>query len=597
MSETGTIWDGRKFWRLAGLAAGITASGFLAWFALEQLPMVVFWRAGLVFAIALEVVYGMALLVCLVGVPVQTVLLARARKRQRRRPAIARGLLLCVSVLLSLAMAEATAAIVRAYSRRSTAVPVGGLGRDPRAAEPTRLPDPPDRVQFPEVFPDPPRGDGDEVDLVVVGESSAAGVPYNFWFSMGSLLAWQIEEAIPGRRIQLNVVAQTGDTLQGQHEKLAGLTRRPDVLVIYCGHNEFSARFPWSRELDHYHDAGARSPWERFVARVERTSPLCGLIREAIDKCRVAIPPPPGGNRALVDVPAYTPEEYESLLADFRRRLDAIVSYAGRIGALPILIAPPGNDSDFEPNRSFLPPETRAAERAAFASEFRAVRRSEGSDPEGALRGYRKLLVRQPGFAETHYRLARLMERSGDWDEAYRHDVAARDLDGLPMRCPTAFQDVYRDVASRHQCILIDGQAEFHSIGRRGLLDDSLFHDGMHPSLRGIIALSQAILRELHARRALGWPEGSAPPTIDPGLVARHYKLGSYAWSKLCHWGIMFYDKTGASRYDSSERYAKQDAFGKAADRIDAGAAAESVGLPGIGIPEPVPALPVSRSP
>ena len=87
MSETGTIRDGRKLRRLTGLAAGITASGFLAWFALDQVPMLFFWRAGLVFSIALEAVYGMALLACLIGVPAQAVLLARARKRGRRRPA------------------------------------------------------------------------------------------------------------------------------------------------------------------------------------------------------------------------------------------------------------------------------------------------------------------------------------------------------------------------------------------------------------------------------------------------------------------------------------------------------------------------------
>src|SRR4051812_30791326 len=137
MSEAGMIWEGRNIRRLTGLAAGITASGFLAWFALEQIPTLYYWQAGLVFSIALEAVYGMALLACLVGVPAQAVLLARARKRGRSRPAVARGLLLCVSVLLSLAMGEATAAIVRSYTRRLTAMPVGGLGRAPRATEPT----------------------------------------------------------------------------------------------------------------------------------------------------------------------------------------------------------------------------------------------------------------------------------------------------------------------------------------------------------------------------------------------------------------------------------------------------------------------------
>ena len=58
------------------------------------------------------------------------------------------------------------------------------------------------------------------------------------------------------------------------------------------------------------------------------------------------------------------------------------------------------------------------------------------------------LLKSQPGFAETHFRLGLLLERAGAWDEAYEHFVKARNLDGLPIRCTTAFQDVYHEVAA-----------------------------------------------------------------------------------------------------------------------------------------------------
>src|SRR5262249_18060997 len=158
------------------------------------------------------------------------------------------------------------------------------------------------------------------------------------------------------------------------------------------------------------------------------------------------------------------------LLSDFRHRLEAIVAYTERIGAIPILIVPPANDSGFEPNRSYLPATTPYAERAAFAREFLAARRLEETDPAESERRYAGLLGGSPGFAEAHYRLARVLERAGMWEEAYRHDLTARDRDGLPSRCPLAFQEAYREVAARHACILIDAQAYFHVIGRHGLL-------------------------------------------------------------------------------------------------------------------------------
>ena len=83
---------------------------------------------------------------------------------------------------------------------------------------------------------------------------------------------------------------------------------------------------------------------------------------------------------------------------------------------------------------------------------------------------------------------------TGAWAEAYQHYVAARDLDGMPMRCLTSFQQAYHDVAARHDCAVVDGQAVFHAIGPHGLVDDTLFHDAMHPSLRGHIALASEIL-------------------------------------------------------------------------------------------------------
>ena len=415
-------------------------------------------------------------------------------------------------------MAEGTAAIWWRQTHRWSALPIGGLRQSPWDEKRPKLPVAPEHVELPVNFPD--KAGDNEVSLVMLGESSAAGVPYDWWLSISQIVCWQLDELIPGRHFQPRVLASSGDTLEGQHRKLVSLTQRPDVLIIYAGHNEFSARFPWSRETNHYDDRKQPGLLELFVQQVELSSPLCRSIREQIDKCRVALPPPPGGYRNLVDEPCFTQAEYTVLLSDFERRLEAIVSFAERVRALPILILPPANDSGFEPNRSYLPPQTTLKERERFAEEFLAVHQLEASDPDESMRRYKSLLDRQPGFAELHYRLARLLERYGRWDLAYQHDVAARDLDGLPHRCPSRFQEIYRAVAARHHCALIDGQQYFRKIGHHGLLDDHLFHDGLHPSLRGQIALAEAVLLALHDRKAFGWPDAVPVPAL-PGPRAR----------------------------------------------------------------------------
>ena len=160
------------------------------------------------------------------------------------------------------------------------------------------------------------------------------------------------------------------------------------------------------------------------------------------------------------------------------------------------------------------------------------------------------MLARQPGFAETHYRLAKLLERDAAWDEAYEHYVLARDLDGYPMRIVSTFQRAYHEVASRHNGILIDGQSYFHAIGRQGLLDENLFHDGMHPSLRGQIALAQANCKHCKNRRAFGWAADLPAPLIDPARCVKQFGVGPGEWKYICCWGIMFYDRTAHARYE-----------------------------------------------
>ena len=443
-------------------------------------------------------------------------------------------------------------------------------------------------AEGPTVFPD--AGDEPEIDIAIVGESSAEGVPYNRWVSIGAILRWQLEKALRDRPVRLQVLAASGSTLEAQQKFLSRLSNRPEILLIYCGHNEITARVDATRDTHYYVDEQLPTAWTAVVEQIEVISPVCGLIRQTADKCRVAIPPPPNANRALIDVPAFTTAEFTALLVDFRRRLEAMVAYSEKIGAMPVLISPAGNDAGFEPNRSFLPAATPRHERETIAREFLAARRMEAADPDGALAAYQALLARQPGFSEAHYRLAQLLERDGAWDDAYRHYREARDLDGYPMRCPTAFQAVYREVAARHKCILVDSQSYFHAIGQHGLLNEHLFHDGMHPSLRGQIALAQAVLHELRARKAFGWPPTSPAPLIDPVDCGRRFAINAAVWQYICTWGIMFYDLTYPNRYDSTRRLEKKESFGQAFNRIEAGSSPESVGLPNIGIPAPVSA-------
>lgn len=589
-SRGGTDANGR--WRFGWLlrTALLIVAGLLAlaavvpWFKVLVPSWTRIWL--LVRALdVLEFVYLGAWIGGLVGTLILGSVCYRAGKSGARRAWAARGLLACLSSLFGLILADLGAASWKAMTQQP---PVSSESAAPRQRGP----------ELPSQFMDSP--DDPTMDLVVVGESSAEGQPCQEWLSVGQIVTWQLQQVLPDQHFRLHVLAHGGDTLENQQEALAQLAYRPEALILYCGHNEFASRYAWSRLVDYYLDeqsSGSR-PLGESLGRI---SPFCRLIREVSDLHRISLTPPPKIGRHLIDEPAYSASEAVERLADFRQRLEIIVSFCERVGALPILVIPSANDAGFEPNRSYLSPETPRAERVEFAREFRAARALEKSDPAESLRRYRAALARHPEFAEAHFRVARLLEHTGQWEKAYREYIAARDRDGLPMRCFTRFQEAIRQVAHRHGCLLIDGQALFHAIGPHGLLNDYLFHDMMHPSVRGHIALAQAILNAIQARHALGWPTDSPAPRIEPTACAAHFGIDTEVWATLCHRGAAVYHAVASLRYDTTERTAKSNRFLQAARRIETGTPPEEAGIPSIGIPpseprsartkpEPVPA-------
>lgn len=528
----------------------------------------------------LLVLHGVVLVAAPLGTAILLWPVIRARRSRRRRPIMARGLLLAVSCLIGLAFVEISAAAWRAWTHRIPTLPEAfqKLGAQ-------ELPN------LPVDFQDPASRARKELEIVVVGESSARGEPYGdpfppleIWLSIGQIIAWQLERAIPGQQVHVTINAFGGETLATQHNRLSDLERRPDVMIIYSGHNEFHARFGWERIVSQ--DDSQRDPLnhDQVEWRRDLSTPLARMIREALARNGVEVAPPPKVTRQFVDWPVCTADERAEVIADFERRLNAIVDYCDRLKALPILVIPPGNDAGFEPNRSIAVGRLTQPRIDAIAREFQAAKQVEESDPARALTLYRQFLSQQPKFAEAHYRVARLLEKSKEFEEANREYILARDLDNYPQRCPSDLQDTYRAVARRHpRAILIDGQAVLSALSPHGILDDNLFHDGQHPVLLAHVALAQAALKAVHDRQALGWPAGTPAPKIDAADCAENFKMSPNRWASLCDWVAYYYKRTAYLRHDPTHRLAIAEHYEKAASAIRAGTAPEDTGVPGLG--------------
>lgn len=582
--RTGLAWHG---FRIA-LAAGLVVLAFLAisvgplWFG-ALVPRSVRYRFIVRSLRAVQGVHGVVLVALPAALGALATALWRGRRRGLRQPRLARAFASCLALALSLALAEGIAAawmarkpasppgVATRFLARPASIAVGDAGSSGLArAQPDGSSD---------------LADDRTVNIVILGGSSACGYPYDQWFSVARIVAWKLGESIPHRRFRVEHLAIPGIRLEMVQDLLTRLERRPDLAIIYAGHNEFDTRDSWQRSPPYYVDDVPAGRAEPASSLLEQT-PLSRLIDRVAEKYRIAAPPPPrAAPRPLVDVPAYTAAEYAWRLDDFRRRLEAMTADFERLGALVVLLPPPSNDADFEPSRSFLAPRTTRAERDRFAREFQAARQVEEADASRAIVAYRTLLEGQPSFAEAHYRLARLLEAVGRRDEADRHYIAARDRDGYPVRCMSDFLNAYHEVEANHpRAILIDAPTLLRNLSRRGTLGDEFFADAHHPSLAGYTALSGAILRELHARRAFDWPAPAPAPAVTPADCAAHFGMDAEKWESVCTTICRFYTLCASIRFDPSERCARADRYDEAIRRIAEGGDPSRLHLPGIGI-------------
>ncbi len=219
-----------------------------------------------IFLRGLSVVHAALLLAGLAGTPVFGWFVFVAWRKKTRRLGVQRGLLVSLSCLVGLFGIEVGAAAWSAWMHR--------LPRQPTAFAPSRP---------------------GEYRIVVLGGSSALGEPYRPWLSVGQIVAWKLQQAIPERRFVCEILAWLGDSLEEQHLKLAGLRQKPDAVIIYSGHNEFAARF--GEERDAWNRRGSAELADAPVVPGRREFAVSTSLprdrQPQPDRCASAFRPPP----------------------------------------------------------------------------------------------------------------------------------------------------------------------------------------------------------------------------------------------------------------------------------------------------------------
>lgn len=338
-----------------------------------------------------------------------------------------------------------------------------------------------------------PSGAGSARVILGVGESTMVGEPYDPKLTMLDIMRWYVHRASPEVDVQLRYAARKGASLSDlENEAIEQIGRGVSLVVVYAGHNDFLARYG--------SNLVCKSPeaWWRSILRRSR---LLSKLRSTVQRTTIGNIPETA-DRTLLDRPIVCPEQWDETFAGYRRSLRRIL-HAASVRAVPTVVIFPGsNEAGYEPNRSVTTLDGSRA--AALESAVREGRRlALQGQLDAAEQHLRRALTLDAGFAEAHYRLGELLVRRGAIEGARFELERARDLDGYPWRATAEHRRIIIEETAAAKQHSIDGRAVILGASPTGLLDDSMFHDIHHPSIRGYHALGHAIWETVRAHDLL----------------------------------------------------------------------------------------------
>lgn len=326
--------------------------------------------------------------------------------------------------------------------------------------------------------------------ILFCGESAAKGFPQPRAFAASAFLELMLEDLLPERNVEVINIATTAVAsfpILGMLKD--ALFCQPDVVVIYCGNNEFFGAYG----VASMHSAG-RSPMGMRLQRAFRSTAVAQFIDQFSQGTGQA------DNRTLMEAVMgkahISPND--PLRPDAARNLYENVAEMVKLcrsAAVPCIVCtPPCNERDMAPlgddDLRGLNADSQAELKKAISE---SINKATPPDRRAALLA--SAINTHPKSALAHYQLGRVMYAQKKYAEALREFQQAVDLDSMPWRPPAANVEAVRTAATKNGAIVCDLTAAFRAASAGGCSGSDLMDDHVHPSLRGQAIVASSLIK------------------------------------------------------------------------------------------------------
>ena len=361
------------------------------------------------------------------------------------------------------------------------------------------------------------------VRIVAQGGSSAAGFPFYRGAAFPQVLGERIRRAYPDRDVEVvntAMAAVNSYTLLDLADEI--LAQRPDLVVIYAGHNEFYGALGAASTESLGRSPGLVRAYLRL--RALRTVQLVGAL--AARAARAAAPARPAGAPPSNTLMARMIGEqsvplggdlYRAGREQFASNLDRLLAAYAAAGVPVYISTLASNEGDQRPFVTALAAGTDTTALGAALREGRA--RAARGDTLGSVGPFERAAALDSLAADPQYALAQAYRAAGRLDDARRAFQRARDLDALRFRAPGDFNTVIRDAAARHGAVVVEGEAALRAASPDAIVGRDMMLEHLHPTLDGYSLLADAFYDAIVEGGPLGAPARPAPPGREVRLV------------------------------------------------------------------------------